>query len=352
MRAWMASCLLLSLLTAACAPQRPREPPSLLVPPPITDSNRDRYWKTGDPRDLGLDVGLLEEHLLLCKETGATSQLVVCRGSIVSEWYSERYTLPVYAMSSTKAVISLLIGILLDEGRIGRLSDRVAVYVPAWSGGLRGEVTIEQILTHSSGMTRRWKRGESVGYETDKTGFVLGLEPALKPGSRFEYSNEAVQLLDALIEAASGLPTARFAARALFDRLGMADTSLNLDEKGHAWTYADMRTTTRDMARIGQLMLEGGLWRGKRILGAAYIEKATSPSPTKKEMGYLWWILYDRGKILGYYASGYLNTDIYVLPRRELVIVRTQSPLKGYTGDPESGDYFERAVKLFSKLSR
>jgi CubicO group peptidase (beta-lactamase class C family) len=145
--------------------------------------------------------------------------------------------------------------------------------------------------------------------------------------------------------------TADYARLALFGPLGMDDSALNIDEKGHAWTYADMKTTPRDLARLGQLVLDRGRWKGERVLSEAYLDKALHPSPTNKEMGYLWWILYSKGKIIGFYASGYLNTDVYVLPANNIVIVRTQAPKNGFTGANESGDYFEKARRIFLELS-
>jgi CubicO group peptidase (beta-lactamase class C family) len=349
----LASAALAPLLAAgllACAAKPDTRGIELLMAPPFSDSNADGFWETANAAGLGIDPEALKRHIALCRETGADSQIVISDGRIVSEWYSERYRLPVYAMSSTKAVTALLVGRLLGTGGIGSLDDTVGRYAPEWSGGLRDRVTIGHILRHASGMTRKLERGKSVGFEADKTGFVLGLEPEREPGTEYHYSNEAVQLLDAVIESASGMGTAAFARAELFEPLGMADSSLNLDAMGHAWTYADMRTTARDMARVGQLMLEGGAWRGERVIGESFVAEATSPSATNPEMGYLWWILYAGGARIGYYASGYLNTDIYVLPAKRMVIVRTQAPKGGYTGSNESGDYFKRAMGIFRDL--
>jgi CubicO group peptidase (beta-lactamase class C family) len=320
------------------------------MPPPFSASNNDGFWETTAASAVGLEANLLKEHIALCAETGADAQLVVHRGQIVSEWYSDRYSLPVYAMSSTKAITSVLLGILVDEGRIASWSDAVTRYLPEWTGGWRDKVTIEQLATHTAGFDRRFERGQSVGYEIDKTGFVLGLSPDREPGSRYAYSNEGVQLLEPVITRAAGQPCADFARDRLFQPLGMHDTSLNIDSVGHAWTYADMKTTARDLARVGLLMANGGLWNGQQIVSADYVRRATEPSATKREMGHLWWILYSGRQRLGFYASGYLNTDIYVFPDADMVIVRTQAPKAGFTGQAESGNYFKEAVKLFARL--
>ena len=324
---------------------------TLLSEPPFSSSNKDGFWQTMNIANTGIEEKLLKKHILLCKETGADSQIVIYKNKIISEWYSDNYSIPVYAMSSTKAITSILIGMLVDSKKISSYNDILKKYVPEWNGGFRDHVTIENLLTHTSGLKQAFDKGKSVGFESDKTGFVLSLKPDWEPGTEFSYSNEGVQLLEPLIERTAGTKTGEYAKEALFKPLGMYDTQLNSDAMGHAWTYADMKTTPRDMARIGLLMCNNGYWNSKRIISNDYIKRAISPTKTNQGMGYLWWILYSRDrKRIGFYASGYLNTDIYIFPEKEIVIVRTQQPKNGFTGAPESGDYFKRAIKIFEEL--
>jgi hypothetical protein len=163
------------LSLSACLSSKAPGGTPLTAEPPFTASNRDGYWRSADPREFGIKRELLEKHIELCRRTGADAQIVVCNGRIVSEWYSENYRLPVYAMSSTKAVSSLLVGTLIDSGRIETVETKIGKFIPGWREGLRGRVTLEQVLTHSSGLLRRSEKGKSVGFETDKTGFVLAL---------------------------------------------------------------------------------------------------------------------------------------------------------------------------------
>jgi hypothetical protein len=97
----------------------------LLSAPPLSDSNQNGFWRTGNAAELGLNEQALREHIALCEKTGADSQVVIYKGVIVSEWYSPRYREPVGAMSSTKAITGLLVGILLDRGNIKSLDETV-----------------------------------------------------------------------------------------------------------------------------------------------------------------------------------------------------------------------------------
>jgi hypothetical protein len=216
-------------------------------------SNDDGFWKGADPASLGLNVRVIEAHWRLCEATGADSLLVIYKGLIVSEGYSVRCTVPIHAMSSTKSITSVLAGMLADSGSIPSFDAPVSCFIPSWSTGARARVTIHHLLTHTSGLLSI--AGKSVGFEDDKDGYVLGLSPQAEPGTRFQYSNEAVQLLSPVLDAAAGKPIQDYARDNLFGPLGMSRTRLKTDGLGHAWTYADMETTTRDFARIGVLMM-------------------------------------------------------------------------------------------------
>ena len=218
------------------------------APAPIfTPPDGDGFWQSSDPALLGLDTSAIRDHLALAKASGADAVLVAFRGKIVSEWYSPRYRQPAYTMSSVKSITGLLAGLLVADGKLS-VDDPVSRFIPSWAEGRRGRVTVRHLLTMTSGLARTVEPARSVGFAHDKTAFVLGLEPASEPGSRWDYSNEGVQLLSPILEKAAGVPLQDFARDRLFRPIGMNDTRLQVDGKGHAWTYADAETTLRDFA--------------------------------------------------------------------------------------------------------
>ena len=135
--------------------------------------------------------------------------------------------------------------------------------------------------------------------------------PTSEPGSRWDYSNEGVQLLSPILEKAAGVPLQDYARERLFRPLGMDETRLRLDAKGHAWTYADAETSLRDFARLGELMRNKGRWRGRQVVPEAWVDASTQPCPRNTSYGYLWWLI-DNPK--GFAARGYLDTNCYVFP--------------------------------------
>lgn len=317
--------------------------PSATTAGPPSESNADGFWRTGDPIEFGLDTAVLGEHLQLCRRTGADACLVVRGGRIVQEWSSPRYREPITAMSTTKSIAGLLAGMLIDDGRLS-LDTRVCESVAEWCTGRRGGVTVRHLLSMTSGLPRYEDR--SVGFVADKNAFVIALEPEHEPGTRWAYSNEGVQLLEPILTAAAGVPLQDYARDRLFETIGMLDTRMNTDAAGRAWTYADLETTPRDLARIGILMLQRGSWNGEQVVSEDWVRQSTTPSQELNDRyGYLWWL---HPEERGYAGHGHLDTHLHVYPELDLVIVRMQArPLPGLREglyDRELGPIVSRLV--------
>jgi hypothetical protein len=303
----------------------------------------DSFWQTVKPSTLGMNVQALNLHGDLCTRTGADTCLVVYKGKIVQERYYRSYQAPAMAMSSTKSITGILVGMLIDDGKIKSIDEPVCTYIEEWCAGQKGKVRLRHLLTMTSGLPRMFSEGvSSVG---DKNPFVINLALATEPGTVWAYSNEGVQLLSPILDKAAGEPLQDYARKRLFEPLGMRGTRLHLDERGHAWTYADMETTPRDFARIGLLMLNKGVWQGKRIVSESWVKQLTTPSQIlNPHYGLLWW-LFDNPK--GYAALGYLDTNLYIFPEKDLIVVRMQSkPLA------QQQPYEDEALTLFNQLTQ
>ena len=105
----------------------------------------------------------------------------------------------------------------------------------------------------------------------------MNISPDYQPGTVFEYSNEGVQLLEPIISLISGKPTEVYAQETLFNQLGMNNTRL-YNYGGSPWLYAEMQTTTRDLARLGLLMKHNGQWGDHQIVSKEYVSVITSYS--------------------------------------------------------------------------
>jgi CubicO group peptidase (beta-lactamase class C family) len=247
-------------------------------------------------------------------------------------------------MSTTKSITGILVGMLIDDGRIPSIDEPVCTYVQEWCDGIRGAVTVGHLLSMTSGLPRYTDR--SVGFVGDKNAFVIGLTPENPPGATWAYSNEGAQLLSPVLDRAAGRPIQDYARDRLFEPLGMKDTRLNLDQQRHAWTYADMQTTPRDLLRIGELMLNRGRIGSRQVVSRKWVEASTTASQVLNDRyGLLWWLL---PEIDGFAALGHLDTDVLVVPSRRLIIVRMQSkPAPGVA----EGMYLREVLKLIPALA-
>jgi CubicO group peptidase (beta-lactamase class C family) len=303
----------------------------------------DGFWRNASPReDTELNVLALTAHEALCQRTGADACLVIHHGRIVQEWYSRAYSTPMYGMSTTKSVAGLLVGMLIDDGRIKSMDATVCDFIVTWCTGVRSKVTVRHLLSMTSGLPMM--RDSSVGFVKDKNAYVTSLTPTTEPGSTWAYSNEGAQLLSPLLDRAAGEPIQDYARRRLFEPLGMKNTRLHVYPE-HAWTYADMETTARDFARIGILMLQQGVWNGRQVVSRDWLRKSTQPSQSlNPRYGLLWWI---DPEIKGYAAHGHLDTALHVIPDLDLVVVRMQSkPIVGVA----AGLYEHDGLSLFRTL--
>ena len=312
--------------------------------------NDDGFWEIGGNGRAYEKAGV-EAYLELCRLTGADAALVASGSRIIGEWYAPDYRPPLYAMSSTKSVTSLLAGIMVSDGLLA-LEDPVGKYLEPWSRGKRADVTVEHLLSNTGGFEKRTGEEESVGFVAEKNEFVTSLEPDYSPGSRWIYSNEGFQLLSPVFETVLGGNLKEFAEERLFNPLGMEHTEMMTSGKnGDVWTYADMKTTPRDFARLGLLVRGEGNWKGKRILEPAYIALAQTPGKLNGSYGLGWWLFSGEEHIDAAAARGYLNTDMYILNDSDIVIVRMQNSDRSYSGSKDSGCYPEFSREIINSIT-
>jgi CubicO group peptidase (beta-lactamase class C family) len=228
---------------------------------------------------------------------------------------------------------------LIADGKMS-LDDPVSRFIPEWRAGASGGVTVRHLLTMTSGLPDE-RQVSDVGGVEDKERFVFGLPIATRPGERWAYTNNGVFLLSPLLDRAAGEPIDNYARRRLFEPLGMKGSEFHVYPEGQAWTHADMHTTPRDLARIGQMMLSGGRWEGRQIVPESWVNASVQPLEGNRDYRLLWWLNVPGG----FAARGYLDTNLYVLPDVGIVVVRMQSAPRA-----SSYDYEPRAFDLFRRI--
>ncbi len=261
------------------------------------------------------------------------SFLLVKDERLICEEYFFGYTrdTPHQIESSTKSIISLLIGIAIDQGKITDINEPVYKSFPAFTrltSGAYSEITLNHLLT----MTAGFKKDDiSVFQSTDRIAYALNRELVNPPGEIFNYDGGCTEILGGVIREKTAYFADSFADRYLFAPLGIVNYNWDeLKQEGYPCAAGSLQLLPRDMAKIGILVANKGIWDSKEILSAEWLEKSTA-AQTKTHIegddyAYQWWRikLESGGRTYNaIWANGLGSQFIYIIPEINSVIVTT-----------------------------
>lgn len=273
----------------------------------------------------------------MLKELSTVAVLVIKNDSLLFEGYDEGYNDSSWSgsFSVAKSITSLLIGAAIKEGKIHSVQDPVGNYLPEFATGKKATVKIVDLLTMSSGSD--WDESYSnplsvtteAYYGSDIYATATGVNIVRDPGTLHSYKSGDTQLLGLIVEKATGKSLSAYAAEKLWQPLGAEHPALwSTDHTGgHEKAYCCFNSNARDFARLGQLMLDSGRWKGNEIITPDYYQASIKPCLINDESGhpcdyygYQWWIVPNQPDI--FYARGILGQYIIVIPQKKLVVVR------------------------------
>lgn len=263
-----------------------------------------------------------------------TAAVVLHQGAIVHESYhlgTGEHDLRI-SWSIAKSVLSLVLGTLHHDGTIPDLDAQVADYVPALRGSAYGGATIRQVAQMASGVRfnedymdfwsdiNRMGRVLALGGSMD--GFSVGQTARRGPaGADWEYVSIDTHVLGMVMRAAAGRSVSELVEERLFLPLGLERAPYYVtDGEGVEFVLGGLNLTTRDYARIGLLVAQGGRWGERQIVPEAWIRESTVASaPGGAGYGYQWWIAPDAppGEV---YGRGVYGQLLWIDPAREVVI--------------------------------
>lgn len=265
--------------------------------------------------------------------------LIIQNDSIRHEEYWDSYndSSLTNAFSATKSIISLLIGIAIDEGKIKSIDQKISDFFPEIKGKYSGEVSIKNLLTMSSGLNwdesyaSPFSKTTQAYYGSNLEKLIFELEILDKPGQKFKYLSGTTQLLAFILQKACGKTVSEYASEKLWKPIGAEHDALwYLDRaNGMEKAYCCFTSNARDLAKIGQLVLDSGRFNGKQIVSENYISLLSQPDTfltddKNQAVDYYslhWWIInYNGIKIT--YARGILGQYIFVIPQKNAVVVR------------------------------
>lgn len=263
--------------------------------------------------------------------------LVIKNDSIYFEKYWDNYSDSSFSgsFSMAKSITSILLGVALREGKIKSLDEPVGNYIPEFKEGNKAKVTIRHLLTMTSGSN--WDESYSnplsvttelyYGFDVYKT--ATGVEIVDEPGTKHIYKSGDSQLIGLIIEKATGMSLSEYAAMKLWQPIGAEHPAKwSIDRKdGNEKSYCCFNSNARDFARIGQLMLDSGKWKGQELISPEYFIQSIRPCLVTDDIGkecsyygFQWWLVPYKPGI--FYARGILGQYIVVIPDKNAVIVR------------------------------
>lgn len=313
-------------------------------------------WAVGSPEQLGLSPDLIEaigSRFQGWAGPNLHAVLIVRRGVLVYEryftnedtrWGEGRVGRVTYDASMrhelrsvTKSVISLVVGIAVGRGWIPGVDVPVVSFFPEYGnlGTDKRRITLRHLLTMSPGLEWDESAPPTTGRNSelnmavapDPYRYVLERPVIQQPGAVFKYCGGATQLLAGILRQATQASIKDRAKTDLFDPLGIADVQWMHYPNGEPSAAGGLRLRPRDLAKIGQLVLDRGAWRGTQIVPAAWIEESTRPHLKgweSRDYGYHWWC--GRSQIddreVGWTAGfGLGGQRLFVVPSQGLVVV-------------------------------
>ena len=230
--------------------------------------------------------------------------------------------------SMAKSINSALVGILVGQGKLDIWNP---VDAPEWKGDdPRAKITLDDLLRMSSGL--EWEESysdadadviKSLGSDLDRAHYTADKPLVHKPGTFWAYSTGTANLISRSVaqQVGYGEKLTGWADDELFAPLGITSVEHMLDPNGLISGGSWMNMTPQDFARFGLLYARDGVWDGRRILPAGWVDYSRMPTPTMDEgrYGAQWWLDPERPDL--FYANGFDGQSIGVAPGKDLVIV-------------------------------
>lgn len=300
------------------------------------------------------------EEIIHCRYRNTAGMIVLKNGETQYENYFNGCTAAscINMFSVTKSIISILIGIAIDSGSIQNVSQKVLDFFPDFIVE-EGETSIQEItIKDLMTMTAPYKHLEEPYLEyftrNDWVNTALERLGGPKKAGKFRYTPFiGPDILSGILVKATGQSVLDFAAERLFSPLGIwvgGSVTLENEEAHYAFIGArnisgwiidskgihtagwGLTLTARDMAKIGQLYLDGGKWNGKQIVSARWIAESTREHSRWEDLnlpyGYLWWIADENA----FAAMGDSGNTIYI-NREKKIVISIASLFEENTGD-------------------
>ncbi|WP_241507254.1 serine hydrolase domain-containing protein [Aquimarina sediminis] len=301
-------------------------------------------WETNSLKSLDIDstrIYQLFNQLQNGKHKIHSALLIKNNQVIIEEYFGNNNAGMQHDLRSvSKSIRSILLGIAIDKGIIDNIDDPITKYLknPVAKKNLdtrKDKITIRHLITMSTGLDcNDWDKNskgqeDKVYKKKDWLQYTLDLPMINDPGTVSDYCSMGVLLMSEIISQASGMTIDKFAQEHLFRPLDINNVSWGHTANKKVIPSAKrINMTPRDMAKIGKLILQEGLWNDQQIVSKKWIEEATTPKTkiTGIDYGFLWWNIpfrLDNNVYTSKTATGNGGQYIIVFPKLSIIAVFT-----------------------------
>lgn len=265
--------------------------------------------------------------------TKTMSFMIIRNDTILYEFYDEKYEASSIftSFSISKAVISALVGIAIEEHYLPGVNAPITEYIPELHASL-APVTFDHLLNMRSGIrynenyTNPWTDMPKYYYGKNLLKYISHLRIREEPDLHFDYLSVNTLLVTIGLERATQMPLNHFLEKKLWVPMGMEyDATLNIDSRKNKTIkgFCCLNARTRDFAKLGRLYLNKGNWDGKQLIPEEWVTKSlTITKDSKDSKGYPYvyqWRVLPSGE---FFAKGLLGQYIYCDPNKNIIIVR------------------------------
>lgn len=318
--------------------------------PQVAMSNTGDWLQYARAEDAGFSSAALEEIFVTAEQGRTAALLVVYRGRVLVSWgfVESRYK----CHSVRKSFLNGLIGMYVNEGKIDLDATLADLGIDDLGGLSESEkqATVRDLIRSRSGVYHPAAK-EPRSMKSSRP--QRGTHP---PGSHFWYNNWDFNTLASILEQRAQVNYFEAFRDRIATPLGMQDFRMRdgfveFDRSASLYPAHAIRLSARDMARYGQLYLQGGRWQGQQLIPKSWVEESTRVHSQSEHAGYgyLWWVL-EKGsfpkfsEMSAYLASGVGGQSILVCPDSDMVVV--------HRGDTDHNRHarFSDAMQLFEMI--
>lgn len=264
-------------------------------------------------------------------DIGTVQSLVIQKnGEIIHEEYNGSIdgNDPTNIKSASKSIISLLVGIAIDEGLIDGVNQPIGDFFPEYfeqnPDSTKASITIQDLLTMRSGLeTTSFRNYGRWVTSNNWVEFTLDQPFVEVPGGRMVYSTGTSHLLSVILTKATGMSTRAFANEHLFGPMNIEIGGWDRDPQGYYMGGNNLAISPRDLLKIGAMMMDVGEYNGRQIVSKKWIMESvqvyTRSNYNPYNYGYMWWRR-PIGRYQLFFAWGNGGQYIMILPELDTVI--------------------------------